>query len=1250
VTGTRNSRVPVVAITIVVMMALGALLAAGVWYLGKRAWRSAETARAAESGAAREAAANRMAASMVAEMALKEAAADAVASSSGGAGDGAAPPSEPPQAAALAGGSSTVESLVNKGVGLMSQFEFKQAETVFADAALALAALRANDARSEENDTLLNAGSDRDALFVIELDRAIALLNQSEPGAQERAIAMLEAALAAHPTHRERARARYCLGLAFAFLGQPEQALPHFEAAAISFPKDATVAYQRGQSLEMLGRSDEALAQYQRALASDPFLRSALLGEQRLHARAGREAEAAAALDAFMQLEQNPRARLTEFKYTRMGALSEAIPIGGARERLLETGVAAEVPPLGNLLPGLLFAQSVPLLASTAGVASPLRDGVVLAIDLDGDGRVDLFVAGAADEQGRSVVLRQTETGAFERTTHALAELPGVRFAAFADFDNDGMLDALVSSSVPSSSRLMRCTGANMFEQVAEWRESNDALWVDLDHDGDLDLVLALSSDAPAVLMNRGEQGFEALDERSGLKRLPTACERMAAGDLNGDSLIDLVFLTGTECQVWLNDRFWQWRRDPDMETLERAARRRMVIGERAETGRPLVAVLTDGGVAPDEAGQSVALLEFVSNGERGDWSRIGAARMPDSHASIEFELIDALGLGSSQLLISTPDAVSLNGPDGQAISTIDALPGATRTIAIVGSPPMPCLIEWSAATQRIAARRQDQDWGAFVAVDFRGRSEPSQSMRSNADGIGTRWAARTDGRWNGGWVLRHSSGPGQGRQPALIGIGRAAQVDALFIDWPDGIIQSEIVVTPGAVRTITETQRQISSCPVIFAWDGERFAFETDCLGVGGLGYLVGATRDESGRIRPEYAPPRPRESVRLSTELVAEDGAYEIRLTEPMEEACYLDSARLFAWRVPNGWHLTLDERMGINGPEPTGEARFYRRSISPSHASAVAAPSAESTPPESGPVESSASEALLRVDHVAFEFGAAHPRYIGRLRESGTLTLTFPEPLDAHEGDPALVINGWVEYPYSQTSFAMWQASASPEAPSIDALDPHTGEWNTLVEQLGYPAGMTREALLPLTGDGIAKLPRGCTTLRIRTSVELFLDAVKLVWLEPCAEATRTELPLQSAEVAECGYPRKLDLPQKRPLYDYEHRAPLWDCRTQPGFYTRFGTCTDLVREGDGALAIFGPGEEIRMRFAPRSMGATVFDTARASLVFVLALEGWCKDMDRYTGDGATLGPLPTQDGAESVRDALHRAFNTRWDGGR
>jgi len=48
----------------------------------------------------------------------------------------------------------------------------------------------------------------------------------------------------------------------------------------------------------------------------------------------------------------------------------------------------------------------------------------------------------------------------------------------------------------------------------------------------------------------------------------------------------------------------------------------------------------------------------------------------------------------------------------------------------------------------------------------------------------------------------------------------------------------------------------------------------------------------------------------------------------------------------------------------------------------------------------------------------------------------------------------------------------------------------------------------------------------------------------------------------------------------------------------------------------------------------------------------VRGFAKDMDLYTDDGDTVGPLPSTPGVgdPAVREALHERFLNRYQGGR
>jgi hypothetical protein len=86
--------------------------------------------------------------------------------------------------------------------------------------------------------------------------------------------------------------------------------------------------------------------------------------------------------------------------------------------------------------------------------------------------------------------------------------------------------------------------------------------------------------------------------------------------------------------------------------------------------------------------------------------------------------------------------------------------------------------------------------------------------------------------------------------------------------------------------------------------------------------------------------------------------------------------------------------------------------------------------------------------------------------------------------------------------------------------------------------------------------------------------------------------------------------------------------------------------LVNTKDDAVAIIGPGEEIHLEFAAPQDALPEGWTRH----YVLETQGWAKDMDLFTQDGETVGPLPTTGQGSLSRDRLHARYNTRFQDGR
>lgn len=1111
----------------------------------------------------------------------------------------------------------------NRGVGLMGRFAYEEARVVFDELAAG---------HPGEHDVRVNL--------------AIATLNRQQDGDEQAALDILESVLAASPRH---ARANYVAGILQLRAGAMREAAERLEIAYERAPDDSHAAYFLGQAIEP-DDPERALELYERAIDIDPWLRSAYYRAFLVLRRIGDPDRAQARLERFQALQEDPRARTAELVYTKMGRLAEAKPAGAPGD------------PVAPRPDGPVFAAARgidvrdaagaaldPAAWSAGGAAS------ITVADVDGDGRLDLYMPGALDpatapDGARNALLLAVDGGAYRlETALPLAHVPDVLAVAWADVDGDGGLDVVLGRDGPDQwwrgsvaegggPRTWTDASAALGAAAAGGR-TNDVLVVDADHDGDLDVLLA--RDGPDLfLAGRSGDGFDEVAASLGLAGDDRPTRRFLAGDLDGTRDLDLVAIhAAPPHRLHHNDRAWRWSAgeggdpDPGAANLLQAAFRSVAAADLDGDGR------TDLVAHEDDA-----LVRWSLSRDAG-WRRTPLALGLDPARPATFAVVDVDGDGRTEVVLATVEGPVVVPTAGGALArTIDVAAPAGAAALVLEDPARGLALAWTGADgdasgPRLAAPGDGRF--AFTAVTFSGRTDVGQAMRSNASGIGTRVAARAGATWTVVRDLPSRSGPGQSRQPIAIGLAGRERLDYLAIDWSDGVFQSEVPglarvpgesptdFGPGDVERIVETQRQLSSCPVIFVWDGERWRFVSDVLGVGGMGYLL-----EPGI----YAPPRPWERFLMPGDTFASrdvirDGMWQLRLHEPMEEAVYLDHAALVAWDLPPGWDLVLDERMGLAEPLPTGAPVFFREAHHPAAAT--------------NDRGEDVTAALVRVDGTPADPGPRDARFLGRLERDHVLELVFHVDLDElaeGAGRPVLVADGWVEYPYSQTNFAAWQAGAAWRPPTIEARGAD-GRWRTVLFRFGYPGGMPRTMSVPLDD-----LPAGTRTLRITSNLDIHWDRIAVVRGEPLAAIEpppiRREPSLVRAELRRTGFPRRDDGPHRRPHYDDAHRAPVADMRHQAGWYTAFGDVADLVTTRDDLLAVYGPGEEVLLGFTPPPADPPAGWRRRV----VLDVTGWCKDMDLFTRDGDTVGPLPSSDGDADAAARRHEPTRTRYEAGR
>jgi Tfp pilus assembly protein PilF len=1103
-------------------------------------------------------------------------------------------------------------ALNNRGVALMGYFDYAQARDVFA----ALV-----DAQPDWLDARVNL--------------AIATLNRQNDGDEARADAILADVLALDSEHL---RARFVAGLLALYQGRQEDALAHFRFVADQDPADAYPAYYVGQLLLGQGEADDALRWFDRAMRSDPYLRSAYYGASIALRQQGDMDGALARQQEYLRLEANPRARLAEFKYTRMGPKANALAAGA--------GAAAPVPAPTGRPAGPLFAPAV----TVSGVV-PAPDATLTTADIDHDGVQDLFVSQArvvapragATVSARSVVLRGRESG-FDVLSrpddHPLAGLEGVEAAAWADFDNDGLVDVY----------LCRRGGDQL------WRQGEGGGWINLtpalgdppppgacrdlavfdaDHDGDVDVFL-VGDDADRLFNNNLDGTFTEILAERGMAG-PGGGRQIIVTDLDGDRDADIIVRrAAAPHSVYLNDRMWQYQAAAAADEFRSLPAAAMVAADVDADGHGEIYALV-----PTVDG-TPSLHAYQWNGH--DFAVVG--RWPLPHPASDMTIADVDGDGRLDMVTFGRDDITVLGFTAATVAASgDGLPQAPETLVqrwtdqvcepgactsrrlsalLVSSAHRPtagpALV--AASASGLSSYAAGTGRHPYLTLSLSGRESRADSMRSNAAGIGTRVALRRGVHWSIADTFDGHSGAGQSLQPLSFGLAGDAAADFVAVDWSDGVFQTELDLAVGQAHRIGETQRQLASCPVLFAWDGDRHRFVTDLLGVGGIGFFLGANK---------YSEPRPWERLLLPRGmLAARDGAYVLKLTEPMEEVAYVDTLTLDEISLPPGWDVVLDERHSTDPARPpSGELFYFQRTRVPSRATTLTG--------------ADVTSAVVRRDGVAAPVGSRDTRFLGRVRESAGVVLDFGAPLSDAPGRAVLVADGWVEYPYSQTIFAAGQAGAAYVPPSLESSA--DGEhWQMLAPRFGYPAGMPREMALPLDG-----LPAGTRYLRVSSTLEIYWDRFRVIYAQPAPEAVRVRrLPLVAARLAQKGFPLRTTGIQRRPGFDYDQRVPFWDTRYLRGAYTMFGDVLELAQAQDDALVLVGAGEELEVRFAAAAASDHHAAGSAPQRRFVLGAYGWAKDMDMYTRGGDTVGPLPSRSADPRVlarRDALHARYHLR-----
>jgi hypothetical protein len=708
------------------------------------------------------------------------------------------------------------------------------------------------------------------------------------------------------------------------------------------------------------------------------------------------------------------------------------------------------------------------------------------------------------------------------------------------------------------------------------------------------------------VYRNNRDGSYTDIAAQLGLKLPDTPVAAIVSEDFDNDGDLDLVIFpaNGKKPIAWVNDRAGKYHLLDSVATgLDVQDVVSATAGDSKKKGKRDLLVFAKNGVHL-----------FINRGgfrfeeDKDFWSRFG------SLGGTGGQFADMRNGGNLDVVI--PDAHRRDGsrgpvlllndyPSGRFIDAGELDPGNLLN-AIQTKGNASCVVADFAGNGRcdiLLAPEGDTPMliqnvtpgGHWIELDLVGAQKQDNKARSDGSAIGARVEIRT-GRIYQQYVVGGSSGP-VAMPPLRIhaGLGDNDKVEWLRIRWPDGVLQAEIDVAADRVARIEELPRKVSSCPILFAWDGEYFQFISDFGGKGGLGYLLAPG---------EFAPPNPREYIRLP-HLEPLDGDYVLQVTEPLEEVVYFDEAKLIAVDHPIGTQVFPNEMMAVNAPLPKFETFIIRQPIDP--VCAIDHRGKDVT------------EQLRRIDRRYAGATELDERFAGFAKDH-FVDLDFGDRLSRVPLDSRLVLflHGWVEYGYSATGFAANQAGVRLKAPSIFAL--RDGQWVELFHEVGYPAGLNHTMTLDVSG----KILPSDRRIRVCSNMELYWDRIYMATTLGNDSASLKEVPARSANLHFLGYPREYSPDGRQPnLYDYHNldRSVAW--KSLAGAYTRFGEVAELLNETDDRFVIMGPGEEVTLRFPAKAFGPVPPGKSRT---FLLLTDSYCKDMDPHTAYPDSVGPLP------------------------
>jgi len=984
------------------------------------------------------------------------------------------------------------------------------------------------------------------------------------------------------------ARGWFNLGLVERGANEIQQSLEAFQHVVAIDPNDADSYYYQAVCYQEMKQFDKAVAMLEKALAISPQHASSEFALARDLQRLSRPKEADEHFKRFVHLTSTKISGALSPQYGEQGHYSTAEPV---EEPQAAAGAAAS-----NALGRFVSSE-----LATQAEAKSLTGGACL-LDVTGRGGMDLVMMGSGPQA--ITILHRSADGKYEVLDPdgtGIAAKGHATACAVGDYDGDNLNDLAVAMG--DAVLIFRNLGKGKFQNVtaaAGLTPRNHPVgitFVDFDHDGDLDLLLTgaplAAGDTSNVLWrNNGNKTFTEWTAAAGIAGQGNTSAAILT-DFNNDRAVDLAVTgDGIAPVLYVNPREGKY----PTQTLFTGPPLPPTVGiatlDFNKDGWMDIAVTHAGAPGltlwrniadPKGTGRLFERVPLPLTNVQRAWGLtaididndgwIDLAAIVETGAGPRVRVFRNRGDGSFDDVSSVLGLhnIHLTSPRGLIATDVDGDGTADLIVTQVNAPPLVLANHGMRHhSVRLTFAGFDDNktaLGAKVEVFVGGHSQKFEI--TGASGFGT-----------------------QGSPQILVGLGDADSIDLLRILWPTGVMQDEIDLPHKQEISILETDRRGSSCPVLFAWNGKRYALVTDVIGAAVVGHWFTPSRHNT---------PRPGEWVKVrGDDLASVDGKLSLRFIEPMEEVNYVDQLRMVAVDHPENVEVNPDERFLDDPPFATGRVIASRQAHLPA-----------------GAWDGQGHDALRTISQRDHQFASG---FITTPYDGFSQLHPFTIDLgNIKAGAPMrLLLTGYVNYFSATSLYSAWQAGIRPISPYIE-VEMRDGSWQRIADDVGFPAGLERVITVDLTG----KLPPHARRIRLMTNLELFWDQV-LIDDHPQAESRTTEIPIASGNLRFHGYPKQLEGASPGDLdYNYDEVSLTGPFQHQRGNYTRKGDVTPLLAGVDDRYVIFGSGEEIAAEFDASHLPALPPHWTRDYFFYA---DGFVKDMDWWDASPFTVAQLP------------------------